>query len=86
MNHHDPISNRWFRYDHRCAACYLNHEHTHAAHCAALATARATEMVWQAPEWRQRGYWERVEEIGRLARALTPAVTAETPLVDGAWE
>ena len=86
MNHHDAPTARWFRYNSACSACFIGHSHTHAAHCAALATARATEMVWAATEWRARGYWDRMEEIERLARALTPAVTAETPLVDGAWE
>ncbi len=86
MNFHDAPSNRWFRYDSRCAACYLNHTHTHAEHCAALATARAQEMVQAAPEWQQRGYWERLEEVQRIARVTLLAVTDETPLVDGAWK
>jgi hypothetical protein len=86
LNFHDAKSGKWFRYDSRCAACYLNHEHSHADHCKALAGARAQEVAATAPDWRDTGYWQRVEEIGNLTRALLPTVTADTPLLNGAWE
>lgn len=86
LNFHDEQSGRWFRYDSRCAACYLNHSHSHADHCKALAGVRAQEQAATAPDWAGKDYWRRVEEISRITRTLLPVVQGETPLLNGAWE
>lgn len=86
LNFHDEKSGKWFRYDSRCAACYLNHEHSHADHCKALASVRAQDESAATPDWQETGYWQRVEKINAIARTLLPIVQADTPLVNGAWE
>lgn len=86
LNFHDSKSGKWFRYDSACAACYLNHEHSHEDHCKALAGVRAQTEAAAMPNWRNLDYWKRTEEINRIARTLLPVVTRETPLLNGAWE
>lgn len=86
LNFHDEKSGRWFRYDSKCAACYLNHEHSHEKHVAYLASARASEQAQRTQEWADANWSNRQEMITRLTRPLLDIVQRETPLLNGAWD